>query len=64
VSLESVKGQADKLAELNAQVVNLRAQALNLHKGAALMMVPPNYKFFRRLSGLRGSDLVKIPELS
>jgi hypothetical protein len=27
-------------------------------------MVPPNYKFFRRLSGLRGSDLVKIPELS
>lgn len=64
MSLKSVKGQADRLAELNAQVVNLRAQALNLHKGTVIGMVPPNYKFFRRLAGLRGSDLVKIPELS
>lgn len=42
------------MAEAHSTYINQRAPAVGVH-----VVVKPNYKFFRRLAGLSGSDLVK-----
>lgn len=55
MSIENVKLVADTLAEEHAAYINARANVVGV-----TMIVKPNYKFFRRMAGLRNSDLVKL----